>query len=62
MFEDIIQKPKKEKPALPKCCHIYDQEKCQYYILDTKAVVGSPDLCEFFGNLSDSCYLETYNI
>lgn len=60
MFDDIIQNRPEEKSSLPKCIHIYDNEKCTYYIPDKNDKRCSQS-CEFFGELSESCYLDKFD-
>ena len=59
MFEDIIQEQPEEKSVLPKCNHVFGQDKCQHYIPSTDKTL-KPDykLCEHFGWLSQYCFLD----
>ena len=61
MFEDILGQQQPEKP-LSKCLVRYSGfEKCQYYHPDENDHSVYPR-CEFYGALSESCYLDRYDI
>jgi hypothetical protein len=63
MFDDLIQKESvsEENPATPKCNFLYKFEKCEYYIPKKNDYTDCP-ICEFFGDLTNLCYLDKFDI
>lgn len=61
MFEDIIQKQPEEISVLPKCTHIGRNHHCEYFIPKQNVPYKLP-VCDFLGGLTESCYLDKFDI